>query len=440
MRRWLLGLMLSGGILTGTFCSQLIAALPQDAGQTATAQAANKDDRSQDEDKAEAAEEPSLYDNVVEQLSTRYVDEDFRENKLPELVERYRPLAEAAETLEEAREATHALLRNIPATHLGLFSRTSYDRLMGELRNRSGPCLGFEVLDLDGKFYVHNLLEGGPAEQAGLRRGDRVVSVDGVLTEDSPRLDWRTDDAFLADAPITVLMCEEGETLQLEIERTWGNMETVEVTAAEYSTWEAAKASAKVIEHEGTRLGYIHFWLIHLNGIPELLKNKLEGDFADCDALVLDLRGRGGAAHVIQPMLEILSGESSDWDKPVVALIDNESRSAKEVISFRLREENIARLVGERTAGAVIPATFQDVGHDTILMFPTFRLGRFTDEIEGIGVPPDVYVARPGPYSGGKDPILEAGKAEALRMISEEAATSAAGESKSGEAAVGAGR
>lgn len=431
MRRWILGWSLASGILLAAPAGLLAQA----AGTQDTKQQGGK--QQDDQAQAQAADEqaePTLFDAVVEQLSTRYVDKNFREEVLPGIVDRYRAKAAAATTLEEQRNVTHALLRNIPATHLGMFSKASYDRLMRELYGRKAPSLGFEVLDLDGKYYVHNVLEGGPAEKAGLHRGDRVVSVDGVLTEDSPRLDWRTDDAFLDDSPVTVLLVEDGEQVTLELERSWGKTETVQVTAEPYSTWEAAKASARIVEHEGKKLGVIHFWLIHISGIPALLKEKLEGDFADCDALVLDLRGRGGSAGEIPPMLSMISGESADWHKPVVALIDHESRSAKEVIAYSIREQNLARLVGERTAGAVIPATFQAVGHDTVLMFPTFRLPRFTELIEGKGVAPDVFVESARPYSGGKDPILEAGLGEAVKMVAEAAAASATEETNAADA------
>ncbi len=68
--------------------------------------------------------------------------------------------------------------------------------------NRDAPTFGFTLIEYDGKHYAHDVLEGGPAAQAGLLRGDRIVSIDGAETGESPRLDWRTDDAFLPDPPM----------------------------------------------------------------------------------------------------------------------------------------------------------------------------------------------------------------------------------------------
>jgi carboxyl-terminal processing protease len=109
------------------------------------------------------------------------------------------------------------------------------------------------------------------------------------------------------------------------------------------------------------------------------------------------------------------TSETKHW--PIVALLDRQSRSAKDVLAYELKRTGIARLVGEPTAGAVIPASFADVGHDTILMFPSFKLPRYTEILEFKPVQPDVYVERAGPLSAGADPILEAGLTEALRLV-----------------------
>jgi carboxyl-terminal processing protease len=112
-----------------------------------------------------------------------------------------------------------------------------------------------------------------------------------------------------------------------------------------------------------------------------------------------------------------LKRTSENKHKPVVALIDRQSRSAKDVLAYELKKTGIARLVGEPTAGAVIPASFADVGYDTILMFPSFKLPRYTDLLESKPTTPDVYVERAGPLSAGADPILEAGLTEIVKLI-----------------------
>lgn len=360
--------------------------------------------------------EETLFGNVVRALSERYYDESFRQDVLPDWVRLYEDRAASAKSFEAHRDVVQEFLSNIPASHLGLISARSHQRMMDELGGVSAPSFGLELIEYDGKHYAHNVLEKGPADVAGIRRGDRIISIDGQLVDDSPRLDWRTDDAFLPDPPVRYLTGTQGDTLKLRVERTPGKYLNIDLPCENYSAWQATQASARVIEQDGKRIGVIHFWMIQLRGPDALLKEKLEGEFASCDALVLDLRGRGGSGFMVKRMLDVLEGVTSTWDKPIAALINEHSRSAKEVIAQEFRKRDLGSLVGERTAGAVIPASMTDVGFDMHLMFPTFTLPEHTESLEFQGVAPDVLVAEVGPYSAGADPIFEAGLAEAVRL------------------------
>jgi len=367
-----------------------------------------------------------LFEAVVRTLAAHYYDRQFREQELPGLAETFRERACAAASVKEEREAVHALLRRVPASHLGLLSCRGRDFLVNELFGRRAPTLGLQLLQKDGAYFAAMVLEGGPAERAGVKPWDRVLRIDGVAVEESPRLDWRTDDAHLDDdhdPPMHLLFVEAGETVKLALERSPGEIREVGITAAEDSAFEAAKRSVRVIEREGRRLGYIHFWFLHMTGVPELLRESLLGVFADCDALVLDLRGRGGNAPVVPQIMRVLSGPEAVWNRPVVALVDRQSRSGKDALAHELKASGRGRLVGEPTAGAAVPAAFADVGADTVLMFPSFSLPKYTELLELKPTPPDVYVERAGPYSAGADPILDAGIREALDLVRDAKAT-----------------
>lgn len=368
--------------------------------------------------RAETTEVPkaSLFENVVEALTERYYNEDYRENELPGLVKLYRERAAHATGLEEERDVVQAFLSNIPSSHLGLISNAAKERMMLDLKGELGPSFGFELIEYDGKHYAHNVLNGGPADVAGVRHGDRIFTIDGALVDDSPRLGWRTDDAFLPDPPVRGLSGEVGEVLKMRVERRPGIYVDIKVTNALYSTWEATMKSAQVIERDGKRLGYLHLWLIHLIGPDALLQEQIEGPFALCDALIIDLRGRGGSGFMVKRILDLLDGPERIWDKPIVALINGHSRSAKDVLAYEFRDRNIARLVGERTAGAAVPVSSADVGFGMQLHFPTFTLPGHSDRLEFHPIEPHVSVAEVGPYSAGADPIFDAGVVEAARL------------------------
>lgn len=238
--------------------------------------------------------------------------------------------------------------------------------------------------------------------------------------EQAARVDWRTDDAYLGDdrdPPVHYLTAAQGETIRCKIERQPGKFQDITIRAEDYSAFAAAKASARIVEHEGRKFGYLHVWYVHVTGVPELLKEKLAGEFSQCDGIILDLRGRGGNGTVISRILEVLREDKAAKQRPLVALVDRQSRSAKDILAYELKKTGLARVVGERTAGAVIPASFADVGHGTILVLPAFRLPKYTELLEFKPVEPDVLVERAGPFSAGDDPILKAGLAEALKSV-----------------------
>lgn len=364
--------------------------------------------------KAQAGYEPGqLFAAVTEAIATSYYDRAFREGQWPDLVARYAHAAQTASTVDEERAVIDGLLQHVPASHLALYSKATYDQLLRELSRRDAPTFGFELEQRAGRFFVIGLLEGGPAMRAGVRRGDRVLAIDGVLPGASARLDRSSDDAHLPDPPRHLILGAADDRIELDLQRRADAAPiTVAVTCASYSAWRATQASVDVREHAGRRIGYVHYWFVHLGGIHHHFARLLREDFATCDACILDLRGRGGDGMAAGPLVETVRKAG----KPVIALIDAGSRSAKEVIAYRLQQEQVATLVGEHTARAVIPASFRRVGKADVLMFPTFTLGKFTEAIEGIGIEPDVLQADALPYAAGDDPILRAGLREAARQ------------------------
>jgi carboxyl-terminal processing protease len=361
----------------------------------------------------------TLFENVTTVLLKKYYDQRFRTETLPRLIAEFAEKAKHATTLYDQRVITEELLSHIPASHLGLISKASHRQVMWDLEGRTYPMLGFQLIEINSKYYAFTVLEGGPASRAGVLPWDRIVTIDGVSAETSPRVDWRSDDAYIGDdrdPPVHYVLASAGETIRLKIERRPEKFMDLSVPVEDYSAFAAAKASARVLKADGRTFGYLHFWYVHMLGVPELVKDKIEGEFRTCDGLIIDLRGRGGNAFAILKIVDALRADRTARNRPIIALIDRQSRSAKDVLAYELKNQGIARLVGEPTAGAVIPASFADVGHDSVLMFPTFKLPKYTELLEFKPVAPDVLVQRAGPLSAGDDPILNAGLAEALKL------------------------
>jgi carboxyl-terminal processing protease len=366
----------------------------------------------------------STFERVATVLATSYFDSSFRATELPRLVDEFRPQARAARGETAEREVIWGMLSRIPASHLGLLSTEGRDRIQKELFGSPYPTLGLQVMRFQGHYFAAMVLAGGPAEASGIRNWDEIEALDGVAVSRSPRLDWRTDDAHLSDErdpPMHALLVGDGERVTLRVARRPGAAHDVTVVARSYASLEAARGSVRLIERDGARVGYLHLWYIHMTGVPGLIESALDGPLAESQSLVLDLRGRGGSAPVVTEVLRLLEeGPERRFAGPIVALVDRQSRSGKEAFAYELRSRRLGRLVGEPTAGAVIPAAFADVGRDAVLMFPPMTLPTYTEHLELKPTPPDVEVAWGGPYSGDRDPIYEAGLDEAARLVREQ--------------------
>ena len=361
---------------------------------------------------------PGLYTRVASILLQRFYDERFRSEKLPGLVRAEEPKGPDAGA---QRAAVQRLLERIPASHLALLSANTYDRLVAELKGELRPTLGMDLTERQGRYYAANILEGGAAEQAGVLPFDEVVLLDGQAPSDSPLLDWRSDDAFLSDErdpPMHYLKVTAGEDVRLRLRREGPEHEyDLVVRAVEDSAFQAAQRSVRLIQSGDRKIGYMHLWYVHLGGYDKLLSSALDGPLSGADSFIFDLRGRGGSGVGVAPILEVLDKAHSSRGLPVVALIDRQTRSAKDLLASELRSRPWVKLVGEPTAGAAVPASFAPVGDGAVLMFPSFSLGEISTKLEGKGgVAPDVPARRAGPSSGGRDPILEAGVRTALTL------------------------
>ena len=360
------------------------------------------------------------FDSVVTVLTHRYYDTTFVATTLKSLVAEFRPAATTTADAREEREVVWRFLARIPASHLALLSRTAAYDLWWNIPGERHPMMGMQLVQLDGRYFASMVLAGGPAALAGIRDWDEVVTIDSVPPAKSSRVDWRSDDAYLADdrdPPVYGLRAFYGDE-RLQVVRAPGETVFVRVTPRSYSVLDAARASAQIITRDGVRIGYIHWWFMNSKGIEKGFRAALRGPLDSSQALVLDLRGRGGADKGIRDVLRLLvPGSHQQFVGPIVALIDRQTRSAKEMLAFQLRARGLARLVGEPTAGAVLGAGFEEISGSAILMYPGGAIPTYTDSIEGRPVVPDVVTAWGGPYSGGRDPILAAGLDEAVRLV-----------------------
>lgn len=268
---------------------------------------------------------------------------------------------------------------------------------------------------IDGRWFIIGVLPQGPADQAGLLAGDEVVAIAGRPIE-----------------PVAALAGTAGQKVVLTIRRQ-PQAPTMDVTIVPRKIQpvaafqEALRASARVIERGPARIGYLRVWAwtgdemsAELRGaIGELNRQKLTG-------FILDIRdGWGGAPPwdlgIFNRQIPVLESRDrkgkvlrldSQIRVPAVLLINGGSRSGKEVIAYGAKKHGLARLVGEKTAGAVLPGTPFCLDDGALLYLAVASNTVDGESLEGRGVAPDVTVPFDVRHAAGRDPQLEAAVSE----------------------------
>ena len=256
--------------------------------------------------------------------------------------------------------------------------------------------IGVWLKNRDGALEVVSVLPSSPAVKAGLKRGDIITSVDGT-----PSLDMTTDEA------VSHIKGPKNTTVELEVLR--GDEElsfSIERESLDYPN---------VISHmSGEDLGYVRLYGFS-RGAGRQVRSQvrhLKGQGAE--GIVLDLRDNGGglfseAIDVASVFIErgkIVSYKERSkgavsYDAqgdafeslPVVALVNEGTASASEIVAGALQDRGRAVLIGETTYGKgsvqeVVPLRDTSALKLTIASYSTPN-GR---DINGRGISPDVVV------------------------------------------------
>ncbi|SDD97471.1 S41 family peptidase [Rhodospira trueperi] len=278
--------------------------------------------------------------------------------------------------------------------------------------------IGAMVDARDDGFFVTGVLPGFPAEAAGVRVGDRLDAVNG--------------DPY---HPIRSFAGRAGTDTTLTVERSPGDRRDLTVTPVMLDGVtmfeDAMRASARVIEHNGARVGSIRPWSYAGRKYQDILAGEvLYGSLKDADALVLDLRGGWGGAS--PEYLTLFTDKAitmtsigrdgtaftfaSGWTKPVVLLVDEGTRSGKELMAHGFRALGLGPIVGETTAGAVVGGRLNVLSDGSLLYVAVVDVRVDGVRLEGVGVAPDIAVPFDPAFAAGADPQFDRAVAEAARL------------------------
>lgn len=282
------------------------------------------------------------------------------------------------------------------------------------------PGIGMIVQADRGSLFASDVYDGSPAAKAGILPGDEILSVDGAPYHEI--ISFRDKVGRSVDVRLRRSPGAEPIVVKAQVERL-RPLPTFEKAIAE---------SASIVEHDDRKIGYIRLWtLAARRSMSNVAEALAEGPLKDADGLVLDLRGRwgGGSADAAElflgdtPPFRLIerNGEAMlanvRWRKPLVAIIDEGTRSGLEVFAYALQVNDI-KLVGSRTAGALLAGRAYVLPDDSLLEIAVSDAVIGDDvRLEGIGVEPDIAVGLSLPYAAGKDAQREAAIEEMRRML-----------------------
>ena len=290
----------------------------------------------------------------------------------------------------------NALLRIIDdqyvdTVNMGELVEDAMPQILGELDPHSSyiPAKDLEAVnsDLKGSFsgigiqftiqqdtiHVNNVIQGGPSEKVGLMAGDRIIEVD--------------DSAFVGKIVTNYesmkrLKGPKGSEVKLGVFRP-GEKETLHFTIVRGDIPVKSVDAAYMLND---KFGYIKVNKFGETTYPELLISLAKLNQANCEGVVIDLRGNTGGymGAAIQMVNEFLpknrlivytqgrksprenytsNGTGSSQKMPIVVLMDEGSASASEIFAGAIQDNDRGTIIGRRSFGKGLvqqPIDFSD--------------------------------------------------------------------------------
>lgn len=309
---------------------------------------------------------------------------------------------EDKELIEGAIQGMLSTLEDPYTSYLDLESMEEFN----EQIESSFEGIGAEVSLVNGVVTIVSPIKDSPAEKAGLRPNDQVLSVDGEsleglnLNEAVSKIRGEKD----SEVTLEILRSTSSESFEVVIIRDKIPVETV------YSR----------IEENGKSTGVIEITNFSENTAKEFEEHLTDLESEHIDGLIIDVRGNpGGLLNVVEdilgffipkdmPYLQIedangnreafhsrLSGQK---EYPISVIINEGSASASEILAVALKELGYD-IVGQTSYGKGTVQTAVPLGDGSSIKMTTFKwLSPNGEWINEVGVEPSVEVEQPEYY------------------------------------------
>lgn len=344
------------------------------------------------------------WQKVESAIRGRYYARKERAADIDRLLAKYAPIAKGATTHEAFDKAMDAMIAEFGDSHFDFLTTNDqgYYTMDGLVRRDSTPLpnIGAWFAPASDGYTVTMVLNGESAEKAGLRKGDVVLKADGQPFQPVISLKGKKS--------TTLQVLRSGKTLEVKAD--------VSEDPSLQIFLDASRNSVQTFERNGRKIGYFRLWTMVNDDFRNALSSAVYGKERDTDAFILDLRdGFGGRPEgFADPFFR--PDVTTEWNgmkqlfgygRPLAVLINEGTRSAKEVIAYILQKSHRATLVGVHTKGQVLGTFPQRINDWSYLELPIVDVKVDGVRLERVGVAPDISV--PKEYDdAGKDLVIEA--------------------------------
>lgn len=218
--------------------------------------------------------------------------------------------------------------------------------------------IGIEIVnDKENNIYISDIIEGSPAEKAGLKAMDMIISVDDINFQNKQTKELTNYIKEKNNKEYTIKVKRNDEEKTFKITR-----EQIEIKSIYY----------ELKEIDNNKIGYIYVSIFASNTAEQFKKAIEDLESKQIDSLIIDVRyNSGGHLTSVVDMLSCLldskkviyqiesKGEITKYyshgkttkNYPIVVLQNKESASASELLSAALKEEYGATIIGETSYG-----------------------------------------------------------------------------------------
>ena len=266
-----------------------------------------------------------------------------------------------------------------------------------------GAGVGLEIRVHDGALVVVSPIEGGPADRAGFRPGDRILAIDGVSgaslqSPDAARLLRGALGSRAAlvvarsewEQPREIVMTRERIRVPALQRKIFGGVGYVRIGSLGEQTARQVASAVDVLRAEGAKA-----LVLDLRNSPGgLLTAAIEVSelFLPEGRLIASTTGRGPANSLRLRTRASVQGRWPILDLPLAVLVDDGTASGAEIVASALQDWGRATIVGARTAGNTRIMTIFPLANGGAFKLTTSRWLTSKDRSLDAGVKPDIDI------------------------------------------------